>query len=50
MRKLVKLGMTTAASSSARHFSLTLNARKYATGNPMTMHSIVAVTAMRIVR
>lgn len=46
MRKLVKLGMTTKASRIARHFSLALNAMKYATGKPMSRHSSVAVTAI----
>ncbi len=46
MRKLVKLGMTTIASSAALHFSLTLKARKYATGKPMTMHKVVAMIAI----
>ena len=43
MRKLVKLGTTTSASRMARHFSLTLKARKYATGNPISRHSTVAI-------
>ena len=33
----------------ARHFSLTLNAAKYATGRPISRHSSVAVMAMRTV-
>ena len=42
MRKLVKLGTTTSASRIACHFSLTLNARKYATGKPIRKHNVVA--------
>ena len=49
IRKLVKLGTMTSASRIARHFSRTLNARKYATGNPMTKHNVVAMTAILIV-
>ena len=47
MRKLVKLGTTTAARMIAFHFSLTLNAAKYATGRPMRRQSSVAITEMR---
>ena len=49
MRKLVKLGTTTAASTMARQRSLTLNAAKYATGKPMSRHNNVAVIAIRTV-
>ena len=49
MRKLVKLGMTMSANNAARHFSRTLNARKYATGKPMTTQSTVATTAILMV-
>ena len=49
IRKLVKLGTTTAASTMARQRSLTLNAAKYATGNPISKHSNVAVMAIRMV-
>ena len=49
MRKLVKLGTTTAAKTIARQRSLTLNAAKYATGKPINKHSSVAVMAMRTV-
>ena len=46
MRKLVKLGTTTIARIAARHFSVTLNDAKYATGRPMTTHMTVAMTAI----
>ena len=49
MRKLVKLGTTTAASTIAFHFSVTLNAAKYATGRPTIRHNSVAVIEMRSV-
>ena len=43
IRKLVKLGTTISASMIAFHFSVTLKTRKYATGNPKTKHSVVAI-------
>ena len=49
MRNEVKLGTTTKARMTARHFSLTLNAAKYATGRPISRHINVAITEMRSV-
>ena len=47
IKKLVKLGTTTAARIIAFHFSATLNAAKYATGKPITTHMIVATMLIR---
>ncbi|CAB4532686.1 unannotated protein [freshwater metagenome] len=47
IKKLVKLGTTTAARITAFHFSATLNAAKYATGNPIKTHKKVARTEIR---
>ena len=49
IKKLVKLGTTTAAKIMAFHFSATLKAVKYATGKPITTHIAVATTLMRSV-
>ena len=46
IRKLAKLGTMTRPSRMARHRSLTLNARKYDTGKPISRHSAVAVAAI----